>query len=114
MFPSIERKEAVGEMVRMRGCNVDHIDVGVGDELFIAAVGGSGGRGLNLFDERARFISGGAGRDSLDVVTDIFNSTGGRVEEQIFGEDYGATLGKQLREMGNRKRYQKKSIHKLR
>jgi hypothetical protein len=43
MFPRVQGKHDILEMMRVRGCDVDDVDVGVCDEVGVGGIGGAGG-----------------------------------------------------------------------
>lgn len=67
--------------------DIEDVDVGVLDEIHVGAVGGAGGRFLDIAgDEFFGTGLGGAGSNSGDGVDDVGGATEGGVDEEVFGE----------------------------
>lgn len=76
-------------MVGVRSSHVDYVDVGVGDEVFVVAVGGAGLWDAEGRDELGCFVFGRGGRDGDDLVGDVGGIAGFGVFEEIADESCG-------------------------
>nr|POE89848.1 hypothetical protein CFP56_20317 [Quercus suber] len=80
-------------VVRVRGRDVDDVDVGVLDELFIAAVGFGGVRSSHFLQECSGPIAGGGGCGGDDRVFDVFDVAGFRVGPEVASKGLGNATG---------------------
>lgn len=87
VLPRIERLEGVGKVVRVGGGDVDDVDVGVGDEVGVGAVGFGGGGRADFGEELLGLGDGGGGAGGGDDVFDVVDAAGGGVDDEVFGED---------------------------
>jgi len=78
-------------VVRVWGCNVDDVDVGVCREGAVAAVRGGGGGSVDFAEEVCGARGGGRGCGGGDEVVDVVCIAGGRVDEEVFGECWGGS-----------------------
>lgn len=86
VLAGLEGQHGILEMVAVRGRNVDDVDVGVGHELRVRAVGFGTGRAVDLLDEAGGPV-GRAGRgDGHDLVLDIGVLAGSRVGQEVLAE----------------------------
>lgn len=73
--------------MRVRGRNIDDVDVGVLRQLFVGAVGLRSALGYSTCVEKLlSAVFGAAGSGSDDFMSYIGNAAGGRVDEKILGE----------------------------
>lgn len=86
VFAGLEGKHGVLEVVAVRGGDVDDVDVGVGDELGVGAVGLCGARAVDLFDEAGGAVAGAGRRDGDDFVANVADFTDSGVAEEITAE----------------------------
>lgn len=73
-------------VVRVRGCDVDDVDVWVGDERAVGAVRCCGGGGAELVEEVCGAGLRGGGCGGGDEVVDVACGSCGGVDEEVFGE----------------------------
>lgn len=69
----------------MRRRNVDDVDIGVGDELLVASVGGAVRR-ADVGEEGLCPLERGGGGSCLYDVLDVGHATGAGVEDKVLGE----------------------------
>lgn len=80
MLASFEGEARMLVVVGMRGGNVDDVDVWVGDEVRVGAVGGCSFRGAYFFEEGLGPRQGGGGGGSDDFVADVGGVASGGVD----------------------------------
>jgi hypothetical protein len=89
VLAGLERAPRVLVVVRVGGPDVDDVDVGIGDEVAVAAVGArGGGRRADARQEvarAARVAAAGGGGD--DGVLDVRRGARGGRGEDVLGED---------------------------
>lgn len=83
-------------MVRMRSGDVDDVDVVVGNEIGVRAIGFARFRllwGDEVYDEFLSRSDGGAAGDGSDDVDDVVDASCGWGDEEVFNESTGYTTG---------------------
>lgn len=86
MLSSVQGEHDILEVVGVRRCDVDDLDVGVCDEVLVGTVGGAGLGNLDVLDELGGAVFRGRGRDRGDGVRDVAGIAGGRVDEEVLDE----------------------------
>lgn len=71
--------------MRVRRRNVDNVDVGIGDELLVASVGGAVGR-ADVGEKGLCPLERGGGGSCLYDVLDVGHAAGAGVEDKVLGE----------------------------
>lgn len=71
MLPGFKRQHHILEMMRVRRRDVHHVHIGVGHELLVGSVGGTGGRDTRVSDESGRTVLGRRGCDGCHGVGNI-------------------------------------------
>lgn len=80
MLPRFEREHRVLEVVRVRRCDVDYVDAGVGDEGLVGPVRGAWGGDLESGDEVLCLGLGAGGGHGDDGVRDVAGTAEGGVD----------------------------------
>lgn len=93
MLLRVQRKHDILEVVRVRSGDVDDVDVRVGDEGLVGAIGGAWRGDARVGDELAGAVFGRGGRDGGDGVRDVACVARGRVDEEVFDKDCGGQKG---------------------
>lgn len=73
-------------VVRVRGRDVYDVDVRVGHEGCVGAVGAGGGGGIDFGEEVLGALGGGRGCGGGEDVVDVCGGAGGGVDEEVFCE----------------------------
>lgn len=93
VFAGFEAEHGVLVVVAVGRGDVDDVDVGVGGELFVGAVGFGGLGGSDFFEKFLGSVGGGRGGCSDDDVFDVFDAAGFRVGPEISGEGLSDAAG---------------------
>lgn len=91
MLPCFQDKHDILKVVRVWGCNIDDINVGVSRESLVGAVRGAGRWNPGVRDKFLCARSGGRRRHCYDCVGDVGGRAGRGVEEEV--ADKGWTVG---------------------
>ena len=94
VLPSFQTEHCVLEVMGVRRCNVDDINVVVGDQFSIRSVGGAGRWNFAVLNELFGTALGRRGGDGGNIMSQVVNGAGGGVDKQISNELWERMLGK--------------------
>jgi hypothetical protein len=93
VLPSFQTQHGILVVVRVRGSDVDNIDIRIRNEFLIGAVRFCGRGRTNIFEELFGARSAGGARGGHDGVCDGGDATGLGVDEEVSSECLGNSTG---------------------